>query len=212
MRHLTFHGKILVLGSASLFLTIVLLIGMGLRKVERTGQSEATVSTLTEAPAPSQQQEPLLLRDEPARFARNTHLPPRPESEVSGARDPELFSAGRDLRYVDDVRVFWESDNDENDDECDHSMHHAMEAPFRVLVDLVDARGGTLEVHDAYRATGVHNSRSLHKEGRALDLTCDELGLEALAKLCWSAGFDWVYYEASSRGGAHVHCSVRRDR
>jgi len=34
MRSLTLHGKIIVLGSASLFLTIVLLIGMGLRQVD----------------------------------------------------------------------------------------------------------------------------------------------------------------------------------
>ncbi len=90
-------------------------------------------------------------------------------------------------------------------------MHHAIETPLRLLIELVHREGGTLEIHDAYRPEGVHNARSLHKEGRALDMTCDELGLERLACLCWAAGFDWVYYEASARGGAHVHCSVKRD-
>jgi hypothetical protein len=152
------------------------------------------------------------VRDEPARFARNSYLPNRREGDVSGSVNPELFSPGRDLIYVDDSRVWWESDNDKEsgDDECDHSMHHALDLPFRRLIELVAARDGILEVHDAFRAARVHASRSLHKEGRALDLTCDELGLEALAKLCWAAGFDWVYYECG-KGGDHIHVSVRPD-
>ncbi len=213
MRHLTLHGKIVVFGSASLFLTIVLLIGMGIRQIERTRKKPASVVDM-------QTEETVLapppviwtpVRPVPSSFRRNTHRPTQSEANVSGSRDPEGFSAGRDLVYVEDSRVFWESDNDKNDDECDHSMHHAMEAPLRLLIELVHAAGGTLEVHDAYRSSGIHNARSLHKEGRAIDLTCDELGLEKLACLCWAAGFDWVYYEASARGGAHVHCSVKSD-
>ncbi|MFC1452487.1 hypothetical protein ACFLSJ_03985 [Verrucomicrobiota bacterium] len=111
--------------------------------------------------------------------------------------------------YIDDPRVWWESDNDDKDTEDDHSIHRSLEAPLRRLIELVHERGGALEVQDAYRAGGVHNPRSLHKEGRALDVTCDEMSLEDLAKLCWAAGFDWVYHE--DRGtGPHVHCSVRR--
>ncbi len=211
MRHLTLHGKILIYGSTSLFLTIILLIGMGLHKAKRKGGADQNSKPVVEELAKQPVAPVASLRSIPSRFPANTHLPPKPEGEVSGSRDPELFSPGRDLVYVDDPRVFWESDSDENDDECDHSMHRAMEGPFRVLVDMVNDEGGTLEVQDAYRASGIHNNRSLHKEGRALDLTCDELGLERLAKLCWAAGFDWVYYEARGRGGAHVHCSVRRD-
>ena len=213
MRHLTLHGKILVLGSGSLLLTVVLLIGMGLRQLDRSReQPEDEVAIEPQQPdlaPPAPTWKPV--RPEPERFARNTHKPTLSEVKVSGGRDPDLFSPGRDLVYVEDQRVFWESDEDENDDECDHSMHYAIEAPLRLLIELVHAAGGTLEVHDSYRASGIHNNRSLHKEGRAIDLTCDELGLEKLACLCWAAGFDWVYYEASARGGAHVHCSVRRD-
>ena len=213
MRHLTLHGKIIVYGGASLFLTVILLIGMGLRQLKRPLSSE-------EQPAPlvAEQQAVALqptkwlpVREIPERFRADTHRPNSPEAKISGGRVPEQFSPGRDLTYIDDTRVFWESDNDTNDDECDHSMHKAMEQPLRLLIELVHAADGTLEVHDSYRASGIHNARSLHKEGRAIDLTCDELGLEELSKLCWAAGFDWVYHEASSRGGAHVHSSVRPD-
>ena len=210
MRHLTLHGKIVVLGSGSLVLTLVLLMGMGLRQVDRP-RPEAPSA---EASVPEEPQVPIAflpVREEPKRFRTNTHLPNRPEGITSGARTAELFSAGRDLIYVDDTRVFWESDNDKGDVECDHSMHAAMEAPLRLLIELVHAKGGTLEVQDSYRSSGIHNPRSLHKEGRAIDLTCDELGLEKLSRLCWAAGFDWVYYEAAAKGGAHVHCSVRSD-
>jgi hypothetical protein len=150
------------------------------------------------------------LRPMPDTFKRNTHLPSGREGDVSGSIDLSTFSAGRDLVYVDDPRVWWESDHDGiHDTECDHSIHRSLEEPLRRLIELVAARGGTLEVHDAYRATGIHNIGSLHKEGRAVDVTCDQMPLEELAKLCWAAGFDWVYYEARG-GGPHVHCSVRR--
>jgi hypothetical protein len=212
MRHLTLHGKIVVIGSASLFLTLVLLIGMGLRHVGRPQQPDQPQER---QPSVIQQPEPevglLPVRPVPERFRANTHRPTISEGIASGSRQVDLFSAGRDLIYVDDDRVFWESDNDKNDDECDHSVHAAMEAPLRLIIELVNAEGGTLEVHDAYRASGIHNPKSLHKEGRAIDLTCDELGLEKLACLCWAAGFDWVYYEAAAKGGAHVHCSVKHD-
>ncbi len=215
MRNLTLHGKIVVLGIASLFITTLFLIGVGLRQIK---QSRAVPHAKKSTPASviKKTTDPVENKYEPVRpittsFRADTHRPPKPEGEISGKRDAELFSPGRDLVFVDDPRVYWESDNDENDDECDHSMHKSMEAPLRLLIELVHARGGTLEVQDCYRASGVHNARSLHKEGRAIDITCDELGLEKLSSLAWSSGFDWVYYEKSSRGGAHVHCSVKRD-
>ena len=160
-------------------------------------------------------------------------MPDMRESEACGAISNSLFSAGRDLVYVDDPRVWWESDFDgETDDEDDHSMHRALEAPFRRLVELVAMSNATLRVQEAYRPSGIHASLSMHKEGRALDLTCPDLdpavagpldprdgkqvlpsaaSLEILAKLCWAAGFDWVYYEVPKNSGAHLHVSVRRD-
>ena len=150
------------------------------------------------------------LRDKPSRFKPNSYRPSIRESAASGAIDLSTFSPGRSLVFVDDTRAWWESDNDKNDTEDDHSMHTSMEAPLRRLIDLVSERNAILKIQDTYRAAGIHNPRSLHKEGRAIDLTCDKLGLEELAKLCWMAGFDWVYYEAKAKGGAHVHCSVKR--
>ena len=155
-------------------------------------------------------EKPFELRPMPSSFRGNTYRPNIREGEASGSIDMGSFSPGKMLAYVDDPRVWWESDNDVGDTECDHSMHAAMEAPLRRLMDLVHERDGTLEVHDAYRPAGIHNAKSLHREGRAIDLTCDELGLEELAKLCWMAGFDWVFHESKARGGAHVHCSMKR--
>ena len=149
-------------------------------------------------------------RAEPDRFPPNTHIPAKREGLVSGSIDLATFSPERDLVYVDDPRVWWESDHDEDDSEDDHIIHKSMECPLRRLINLVCREGGTLKIHDAYRPTGIHNPTSLHKEGRAVDVTCDEFSLEKLAKLCWAAGFDWVYHEATSRHGAHIHCSVRR--
>jgi hypothetical protein len=204
-RHLTpFQRRLAVGGLASSF--GVLLLGLLVVRACRPATTVPPAGPATPAsPTPV-----FTLRPQPASFPPNTHLPNRREGVVSGSIDLGTFSAGRDLVHVDDPRVWWESDVDNDDVEDDHSMHAAMEAPFRRLVELVCEAGGNLKVHDAYRAAGIHNRRSLHREGRAIDVTCDEIGLEALAKLCWSAGFDWVYHESRRGKGAHVHCSVRR--
>ena len=173
-----------------------------------------TCAHRTRPTKPTEKKEPIKkiyqLRDKPSRFKANSYKPNIRESKASGSIDLPTFSPGKSLVFVDDPRAWWESDNDKNDTEDDHSMHEAMEAPLRRLIDLVSEQSATLKVQDTYRAAGIHNPRSLHKEGRAIDLTCDKLGLEELAKLCWMAGFDWVYYEAKAKGGAHVHCSVKR--
>lgn len=164
------------------------------------------------------------LRPFPEKFPRRSHLPDLREVEASGPISNSLFSAGRDLVYVDDDRVWWESDNDgETDDECDHSMHRDTELPFRRLVELCVASNATLRVQEAYRPSGIHATLSLHKEGRALDLTCPMLdpdnpnpekptpkSLEILAKFAWAAGFDWVLYECPRNSGPHIHASVKR--
>lgn len=149
------------------------------------------------------------VRDEPRRFRARAHMPNIRESAASGAIRLSAFFPEYDLVRIDDPRVWWESDHDADDTEDDHLIHRVMEEPLKRLIELVHREGGTLKVQDAYRAEGIHAVRSLHKEGRAVDLTCDELGLEKLAKLCWAAGFDWVYHEAPRRGGAHVHASVK---
>ena len=139
-------------------------------------------------------------------------MPPVREALVVGFGDTGSFDPSRDLVYVEDPRVWWESDNSlDGDNEDDHLMHRACVEPFRRVVEMVTARGGRLKVHDAYRAAGIHSPRSLHRAGRALDLTCDGISLEELAKICWVSGFDWVYYEATARHGAHIHCSVKAE-
>ncbi len=210
MKGLTLHGKLLVIIGALLIVALLAVVGLGLRRVVRLHKAREKQQPTEQATAPIQQPIDQPVRPIPPTFARDTYRPNIRESQASGSVNPELFSPGRDLVYVDDPRGWWENDNDKNDTECDHSVHRSVETPLRRLIELVDQRDGILEVQDAYRPSGVHSAKSLHKEGRAVDVTCDELGLEELAKLAWAAGFDWVYYEASSRGGAHVHVSVKR--
>lgn len=173
------------------------------------------------------------VRPFPASFKRKSCMPDKQEAEASGGIVNSAFSPGRDLIYVDDPRVWWESDHDgETDDEDDHSMHTCIEPAFRRLVELVAMSNATLRVQEAYRPQSIHAQKSLHREGRALDLTCpgldpaindpgpaskervlpSPLSLEILAKLCWAAGFDWVYYEVPQKSGAHLHVSCRDDR
>ena len=167
------------------------------------------------------------VREAPAAFPRDRKWPVARETDACGAIDPPSFSPGRDLVYVDDRRCWWESEHDgRSDDECDHTMHAAIEIPFRRLVNLVETfePGLQLRVQECYRPSGVHAARSLHCEGRALDLTLGRPGsdkslsgpegaaaLERLAKLACRAGFDWVFNENPRGGGPHVHASVRRD-
>ncbi|HNR93862.1 MAG TPA: hypothetical protein PKM67_03310 [Kiritimatiellia bacterium] len=152
------------------------------------------------------------VRAEPDAFKPNMRLPHRSEIRSSGAIHLKAFFPEYDLMHVDDPRVWWESDHDTDDVEDDHLVHYAMEIPLKRLIELVHREGGKLKVQDAYRADGIHYPKSLHKEGRAIDLTCENMTLEKLAKLCWAADFDWVFYEAPKGGGHHIHASVRADR
>lgn len=149
------------------------------------------------------------VREIPNRFPARTRRPTQRETDSSIGIGKVPFRPERDLVEVYDDRVFWESDHDRGDTEDDHLVHAALEIPLRRLIELVAQAGGSLEVHDAYRDVGIHAPLSLHKEGRAVDLTCDDLGLEELGKLTWAAGFDWVFYEAPRGGGHHIHASVR---
>jgi hypothetical protein len=146
----------------------------------------------------------------PRRFPRNTNLPSGKESLTSGPIDLATFNPTQDLVRFQSLTVWFESDFDKAPEENDHLVHRSIVAPLERLVRLVNSNGGRLKIHEAYRCTGVHKARSLHREGRALDLTCEKLSLSELAKLCWVAGFDWVLYEDPKGGGDHIHCSVRR--
>jgi|LSQX01.1.fsa_nt_gb hypothetical protein len=188
---------------------LVILLGWACRRPQRPEQTQEPAPDDGETVAVATNAVPE--RTMPERFPRNTYMPNIREGEASGSIHMPTFSPGRDLIYIDDPRAWWESDHDgEYDDECDHSIHKNLEAPLRRVIEAVAARGATLKVQDAYRPTGIHNKRSLHREGRAVDLTCDGLELEELAKICWVAGFDWVYHECPKGGGDHIHASVRR--
>jgi hypothetical protein len=134
--------------------------------------------------------------------------PERTEAAVSIPIEQIDFNPGRDLVRVYDDRVWWESENDDHtrDIEDDHLMHWSMEEPFRRLVELVVKEGGLLKVQDIYRAEGIHKEFSLHKQGRAIDLTSENMSLGRLAALTYAAGFDWVLLERG--GGHHVHASI----
>lgn len=198
------HTIYLIIGLASA--VMIFFAGLGIMRIRQARLRQ----TPENPPAIPQKPAKIKPRKLPDAFPRNTHLPKVNEAIASGSIDMSTFSPGRDLVHIDDDRVWWESDNDKGDNEDDHTIYRSMEAPLRKLIDLVTDRGATLKVQDTYRPNGIHNSRSLHKEGRAIDLTANGLSLEELAKLCWLAGFDWVYYEARGKGGHHVHCSVKR--
>lgn len=194
-----------------LSMTVLLTSGFALshREVQRNPPRPVTV--LAQDPGALDPALLLPVREIPDRFPARHRKPTLREVNASGSLSDASFIADFDLIPVEDDRVWWESDNDEasGDTENDHLMHQAMVLPFRRLVELVHERGATLKVQDTYRATGVHHRNSLHKHGRAIDLTAEGMSLSELAKCTWASGFDWVFYEAPKNGGAHIHASVR---
>lgn len=154
------------------------------------------------------------VRAAPASFPPNSNLPPGKEINTSGAIHLESFDPQKELIRFEDPRVWFESDQDKDDTEDDHLIHRAIEVPLKRLVNLIEKKGGKLKVQEAYREASdqrkIHLETSLHREGRALDLTSDTMNLSDLSKLCWQAGFDFVLYETPARGGRHVHCSAKR--
>ncbi len=155
------------------------------------------------------------VRPAPKSFPLDSNLPRGKESATCGAIDLKTFNPTNDLIHFEDKRVWFESDYDRQRHEDDHLMHRSMEVPLRRLVNLLEKKGGKLKIHEAYRAAEsnkIHIANSLHCEGRAVDLTCENYDLGELAKLAWQSGFDFVLYEKPLRSGVHLHCSVKRER
>ena len=179
--------------------------------VPKGAETEDTAQT-----AESQQPPPDLhnpVRPAPATFPVDSNMPTGREVFASGPIDLATFNPDKDLVRFEDKRVWFESDNKKNPEEDDHIIHRAMEVPLKRLVNLLEKKDAKakLKVHDAYRPTGIHLEKSLHREGRAIDLTSEKVSLSELAKLAWQAGFDFVLYEKPGKsGGEHLHCSVKR--
>jgi len=178
--------------------------------VAKDTETEDTTQTATaESQPPPDLHNPV--RPAPATFPMDSNMPPGREVFASGPIDLTTFKPDKDLVRFEDTRVWFESDNKKDPEEDDHIIHRAMEVPLKRLVNLLEKKGGKLKVHDAYRPTGIHLEKSLHREGRAIDLTSEKVSLSELAKLAWQAGFDFVLYEKPGRaGGEHLHCSVKR--
>lgn len=154
------------------------------------------------------------VRAAPASFPPNSNMPTGKEANTSGPIHLESFDPQKELTRFVDLRVWFESDYDKQDTEDDHLINRALEIPLKRLVNLVEQKTGKLKLQEAYRPASlkrkIHLETSLHLEGRAIDLTGENMSLGDLAKLCWQAGFDFVLYEVPAIGGKHLHCSVKR--
>jgi hypothetical protein len=154
------------------------------------------------------------VRPAPSAFPPDSNMPPGKESSHSGPIDLKTFDAKKDLVHFDDPRLWFESDHDKGDTEDDHMINRSVITPLKRLANLIEKKGAKLKVQEAYRPVTkdrkIHLAKSLHREGRAVDLTSDKLSLSELAKLAWQAGFDYVLYEVPKNGGRHLHCSMKR--
>lgn len=200
-----------VLLVVALLLCFIFRPGSGAPEKTDAGDQHETKTAQQEAPAPDLFNP---VRPAPAAFPPDSNMPRGKESLNAGAIDLKTFDEKRDLVRFEDKRVWFNSDEKTRDDkEDDHLIHRAMEVPLKRLVNLVEKKKGKLKIHDAFRHTDkntIHTTVSLHCEGRAVDLTVENMSLSELAKLTWQAGFDFVLYEKPKRSGEHIHASVKR--
>jgi len=147
----------------------------------------------------------------PATLELGEHVPPEPEALVVGEATQRVERRTRGfaalVRCSNDVVVF----KDEEQTGADRMMSPRAHERLHRLARLTEHAWPGLKprVTEAWDENGEHTDRSVHYEGRALDLTTSDMDpkkLGRLAGLAWEAEFDWVYFEDPS----HVHASVRR--
>jgi hypothetical protein len=98
---------------------------------------------------------------------------------------------------------------DEEGTGADRLMTPKLQEKLAILATYVKNAfpGHRLRVTEAWDENDEHTANSLHYEGRAADLTIDDLDKKKIGKLgqlAVLAGFDWVLNETN-----HIHASVK---
>lgn len=141
---------------------------------------------------------------------RGTYHPDKAEAEVVGAINARINRRSpyfqRLVRVESEAIVF----KDEEGTGADRLMTTRTRERLERLSSLVlrEWPGVRLRVTEAWDENAEHGAKSVHYEGRALDLTTsdqDSSRLGRLAGMAIEAGFDWVIHEST-----HVHASVAR--
>jgi hypothetical protein len=156
---------------------------------------------------------PNLRKERPAPkvvLERGTYVPDQPEVERVGAISGRIARGTvpfHRLVRCDAANVLFK---DEEGTGADRLMTPRLEQRLERLAALVQREWPelTVRVTEAWDESNEHGERSLHYEGRALDLTTSDLDgerLGRLAGLALAAGFEWVAHEPT-----HVHASVAR--
>lgn len=161
----------------------------------------------TGAPAPSLGKERSAHK---AVVERGRYYPNLPEAERVGAISERIERgtvAFHRLVRCDSKDILFK---DEEGTGADRLMTRRLKERVEVLAGLVAREwpGVQLRVTEAWDENDEHGERSIHYEGRAVDLTTSDLNtarLGRLSGLALAAGFDWVAHEPT-----HVHASVRR--
>jgi hypothetical protein len=144
-------------------------------------------------------------------LALGEKVPASSESAASGAFTAKITRGTPEFNALvvnDNAEIVFK---DEEGTGADRHMTSRLKEKLDNLAGFVKVEfpGRRLRVTDAWDENDEHGTNSLHYEGRAADITTDDLDsakLGRLGRLAVNAGFDWVFYEDA----AHVHASVKK--